>query len=68
MPIPEGQGPWRGTRNFKYVWLSFRLPLAAGALPSISGEHQRFQTVPHGTAAKSKRLLFGDQKHRGPAT
>jgi len=26
MPIPEGQGPWRGARNFKYVWLDTYLP------------------------------------------
>jgi len=29
MPIPEGQGLWRCTRNFKYVWL---------ALPRYAGE------------------------------
>ncbi len=21
VPLPEGQRPWRGTQNFKYVWL-----------------------------------------------
>ncbi|MDQ3563706.1 MAG: Plug domain-containing protein [Pseudomonadota bacterium] len=30
VPLPEGQGPWRGTRNLKYVWLVLNLmPWAA---------------------------------------
>jgi hypothetical protein len=24
MPVPEGQGLWSGTPNFKYVWLGFK--------------------------------------------